>query len=102
MDFTCFSANLGRQRLPRFSGILPRYLEILFGFSSNQYIWGCACTPASYTTVWKCQLFHFQTYMLILSNSKELFVFQKKLEVLCLFYLLYKNLFKCLYQKFVY
>jgi len=56
---------------PRFSGILPRYLRILFGFSgilpkfseflptfsgilpgfsTNQNFWGCACTPASYTT----------------------------------------------------
>jgi len=29
--------------LPRFSGILP-------GFSTNRNFWGCACTPASYTT----------------------------------------------------
>jgi len=46
--------------LPRFAGILPRYLGTLLGFSgilpkfsTNQNFWGCACTPftpVSYTT----------------------------------------------------
>jgi len=36
--------------LSRFSGILPIFSEILPGFS-NQNFWGCACTPASYTTI---------------------------------------------------
>jgi len=30
-----------------FSGILPRYLGILFGFSTNPHFWGCACTPCT-------------------------------------------------------
>ena len=36
--------------LPRFSGILPKFLRILPRFSTIQNFWGCACTPASYTT----------------------------------------------------
>ena len=39
---------------PGFSGIFPRFLEILPGFLTNQYFWGCACTPCtpvSYTTM---------------------------------------------------
>ena len=36
--------------LRRFSQILPRFTLILPGFSPNQNFWGCACTPASYTT----------------------------------------------------
>jgi len=52
--------------LPRFSGISPRCLGILFGFSeilpkfsgilpgfsTNQNFWGCTCSPASYTNAW--------------------------------------------------
>ena len=34
----------------RFSQVLPRFPQILPGFSINQNFWGCACTPASYTT----------------------------------------------------
>jgi len=44
-DFACFSGIL-----PRFSGILPKFLGISPGFSTNQNFWGCACTPAAYTT----------------------------------------------------
>ena len=72
--------------LPRFSGILPRCLGILFGFSgslpkfsdflptvsgilpgfsTNQNFWGCACTPASYTTS--------LTSLILLSCEKERF-----------------------------
>jgi len=36
---------------PGLSGILPKFLEILPGFSTNQNFWGCACIPVSYTTV---------------------------------------------------
>ena len=32
------------------SEILSRFPGILPGFSPNQNFWGCACTPASYTT----------------------------------------------------
>jgi len=84
MVFMCFSANVVRNFLksnnagchlagfsgtlprfsgifpgfsgifPGFSGIFPRFLEILPGFLTNQYFWGCACTPCtpvSYTTM---------------------------------------------------
>jgi len=60
--FIWFSANVGRhfcevkQRwalfLPRFSGIFPGYLRIVFwfsgifpGYSTNQSFWGCTCAP---------------------------------------------------------
>jgi len=33
-----------------YSGIFPRFSEILPRFSTNQNFWGCACTHASYTT----------------------------------------------------
>jgi len=36
--------------LPKFSEFLPTFSGILPGFSTNQKFWGCACTPASYTT----------------------------------------------------
>jgi len=36
--------------LPGLLEILPRFLGILPGFSTNQNFWGCACTRASYTT----------------------------------------------------
>jgi len=40
--------------LRRYSHILPKFLQILPGFSPNQNLWGCdctPCTPASYTSV---------------------------------------------------
>jgi len=40
--------------LRRFSHTLPKFTQILPGFSLNQNLWGCACipcTPTSYTTV---------------------------------------------------
>ena len=37
--------------LRRLSKILPIFLLILPGFLQSQKFWGCACTPASYTTV---------------------------------------------------
>ena len=61
--FVCFSAHVGRhfvksnkvrrhfcpviRVLPRFSGILRRFLGILPGFSTNQYFWGWDCTPCN-------------------------------------------------------
>jgi len=36
----------------KFSQILPRFPLILPGFSPNQNLWGCACTPVSDTTDW--------------------------------------------------
>jgi len=29
---------------------VPEFIQILPEFSTNQKFWGCACTPASYTT----------------------------------------------------
>ena len=48
--FMCFSTNVGCHFLLEASEILPGFSEILPRFSKNHIFWGCACTPASYTT----------------------------------------------------
>jgi len=44
--------------IKRWLPFLPNFSAILLEFSTNQNFWGCACTPASYTTwctaTWMC------------------------------------------------
>ena len=48
------SKNFLAPFLPRLSGTLLRFSEILPGFSTNQNFWECACTPAAYNTFNSC------------------------------------------------
>jgi len=49
-----FKINAHTAILRRFSRILPKFLQILLGFSPNQKFWGCACNPCNPppTPVW--------------------------------------------------
>jgi len=38
--------------VPKFCGILRKFLEILPGFLTNQNFWGCTCTPINHCRNW--------------------------------------------------